>query len=236
APAPRTADGKLDFTGLWNAPMQIGVPSADPRDMQPWAKEVVKHRAEDFFRARPMFRCLPSGPDTFSQGNGLIVWKRIIQTPNLIAVLNDDLTYRQIFMDGRALETSPNPSWMGYSVGRWEGDTLIVDSFGFNDRTWLNNRGLPHTEALRMTERYQRRDFGHLRIDVTFTDPSTYEKPLSFVVNLQLAADTEMLESVCEASSDHWAGRSLRTSAVSVAPDVLAKYVGIYSGLWIQRP
>ena len=88
--------------------------------------------------------------------------------------MNNDLTYRQIFMDGRTLEAAPNPSWMGYSVGRWEGDTLVVDSVGFNERTWLNNRGLPHTEALRMNERYQRRDFGHLQIDVTFTDPSAY--------------------------------------------------------------
>jgi hypothetical protein len=85
------------------------------------------------------------------------VWKRIVQTPTLIAVLNDDLTYRQIFLDGRVLEpTNRYPTWMGYSVGRCEGDTLVVDSFGFNDKTWLNGRGLPHTEALRMTERYHR--------------------------------------------------------------------------------
>jgi hypothetical protein len=234
--APRTTDGKPDFTGLWNAPMQIGQPSADPGDVSSWAREVAQRRAEDFFKTRPTFQCLPSGPETFGQTTGMIVWKRILQTPSLIAVLNDDLTYRQIFMDGRALEAAPSPSWMGYSVGRWEGDTLLVDSFGFNDRTWLNDRGLPHTEALRMTERYQRQDFGHMRIDVTFSDPSAYAKPLSFTVNMQLAADTEMLEAVCETSSDHWSGRSLRTSAVTVTPDVLAKYVGVYSGVWIQRP
>jgi hypothetical protein len=235
APAPRTPDGKPDFTGLWNAPMQVSQPSADPSDVSPWAKEVAQRRAEDFFKTRPTFQCLPSGPETFGQTTGMIVWKRILQTPSLIAVLNDDLTYRQIFIDGRALEAAPSPSWMGYSVGRWEGDMLLVDSFGFNDRTWLNDRGLPHTEALRMTERYRRQDFGHLRIDVTFSDPSAYAKPLSFTVNMQLAADTEMLEAVCETSSDQWSGRSLRTSAVTVAPDVLAKYVGVYSGVWIQR-
>jgi hypothetical protein len=183
-----------------------------------------------------MFRCLPSGPETFGQATGVTVWKRILQTPSLIAILNDDLTYRQIFMDGRALETAPNPSWMGYSVGRWEGDTLVVDSFGFNDRTWLNDRGLPHTEALRMTERYQRRDLGHLRIDVIFTDSSAYTKPLNLVVNMQLAPDTEMLETVCETSSDHWGTPSERTSAVRVAPDILATYVGSYSGVWAGRP
>jgi hypothetical protein len=185
-----------------------------------------------------MYQCLPSGPDTFNQTAIAILWKRILQTRSLIAILNDDLTYRQIFMDGRALETAPNPSWMGYSVGRWEGDTLVVDSFGFNDRTWLNNRGLPHTEALRMTERYQRRDFGHLRIDVTFTDPSAYTKPLSFAVNMNLAADTEMIEAVCETGTDHWVvgASDLGTSTVSVPPDVLSRYVGVYSGVWAGRP
>jgi len=204
--------------------------------MQPWARDVARRRAQDFFKTRPMFQCLPSGPETFGQTVGATVWKRILQTPSLIAILNDDLTYRQIFMDGRALETAPNPSWMGYSVGRWEGDTLVVDSFGFNDRTWLNDRGLPHTEALRMTERYQRRDVGHLRIDVIFTDPSSYTKPLTLVVNMELAADTEMLETVCETSSDHWGVPSEPTAAVTVAPDVLARYVGTYSGVWGGRP
>ena len=88
----------------------------------------------------------------------------------------DDLTFRQIFMDGRTLEANPFPSWMGYSVGRWEGETLVVDSFGFNDKTWLNGRGLQHTEALRMTERYTRPDVGHLRIDVSYADPGAYLK------------------------------------------------------------
>ena len=232
APTPRTLSGKPDFTGLWDGPSVR--PEADPQDMQPWAKELARRRAEDFFKTRPMFRCLPSGPETFDQSTGGPVWKRILQTPSLIAILNDDLTFRQIFMDGRALEIAPSPSWMGYSVGRWEGDTLVVDSFGFNDRTWLYDRGLPHTEALRMTERYQRRDFGHLRIDVTFTDPATYTKPVNFAVNMELAADTEMLERVCETGSDHWVGRAsdVQTVAVSVAPQVLARYVGVYSGFW----
>jgi hypothetical protein len=236
APTPRTPDGRPDFTGLWNSPVQLGKPNVDPRDMQPWARDVVRRRTEDFFKTRPTFQCLPSGPETFSQNTGTIVWKRILHTPSLIAILNDDLTYRQIFMDGRALETAPNPSWMGYSVGRWEGETLVVDSFGFNDKTWLNDHGLPHTEALRMTERYQRRDLGHLRIEVIFTDPSAYTKPLNLVVNMQLAADTEMLETVCETSSDHWGTPSEPTSAVSVAPDVLARYLGTYSGIWGGRP
>ena len=121
---------------------------------------------------------------------------KIIQTPSLIVILNPDLTYRQIFTDGRALETDANPSWMGYSVGHWEGDTLVVESAGFNDRTWLD-RGYPHTEALRAVERYRRADFGHLTLEVELHDPALYTAPWKATVEAQLAADTELLEYVC---------------------------------------
>jgi hypothetical protein len=116
---------------------------------------------------------------------------------------------------------------MGYSVARWEGDTLVVNSFGFNDKTWLNSLGLPHSEALRMTERYQRKDFGPLRIDVTFTDRVAFAKPLSIGFNMELAPDTEMLEWVCEVNSDHWVGSfsASQKAAVRVAPELLARYV-----------
>src|SRR5262245_15159961 len=97
---------------------------------------------------------------------------KIVQTPGLIVILNPDLTYRQIFLDGRSLEPDPNATWMGYSVGHWEGDTLVVESNGFNDRTWLDHDGHPHTEGLRTTERYRRRNFGNLDLEVTFSDPT----------------------------------------------------------------
>src|SRR5207249_3874586 len=133
---------------------------------------------------------------------------QIVQTPSLIIILNPDLTHRQIFMDGRTLEADPNPSWMGYSVGRWEGDTLVVDSNGYNDRTWLDHDGHPHTEALRITERYRRRDFGHLDLDVTLSDPKAYTRPWTVSVKAELAPDTEMIEFVCgeknTTSLAHW--------------------------------
>src|SRR5215510_5044125 len=158
APAPRTADGKPELSGIWQ---RISLKyerniAADlkPGEIQPWAQTLVRQRAEDLHRDHMSVQCLPWGPSYSNSARKA----KIVQTPGLLLMLDEDLTYRQIFMDGRALETAPNPSWMGYSVGRWESDTLVVDSFGFNDKTWLNDRGLPHTEALRMTERYQRRD------------------------------------------------------------------------------
>src|SRR6516164_9151048 len=132
APTPRI-DGKPDFTGVWTGSEEVPRPASV--DLQPWVNDAAHRHAQNFYKERPMFRCLPSGPATFSQSTGGGVWKRIVQTPTLIVILNDDLTFRQIFMDGRVLETDPFPSWMGYSVGRWEGDTLVVDSFGFNDKT-----------------------------------------------------------------------------------------------------
>jgi hypothetical protein len=231
APAPRGPDGKPDLTGVWNGPTPE--PKLDPAIAQPWVNDLVRQRQQDYQKGRPSYRCLPSGPEA----DRFAGWKRILQTPTSIAILNDDLTYRVIFMDGRELEANPAPSWMGYSVGRWDGDTLIVDSVGFNDKTWLSRYGQAHTEALRVRERYRRRDFGHLQVEVTFTDPPAYAKPWGLTADMALAADTEMLEAVCELSSDHWDG-SLADAAnagVTVAPDVLARYVGVYSGLYLTN-
>jgi len=229
APAPRGPDGKPDLSGIWDG--EDPVPRPDPADMQPWVKDVARQQQQEFFKMRPAYRCLPSGPEAEKFGR----WKRILQTPAAIAILSDDLTYRLIHMDGRELEAHPAPSWHGYSVGRWEGDTLVVESNGFNDKTWVSRRGLSHSEALRMQERYRRTDFGHLEIDVTVTDPGAYAKPWSFTVEKTLAADTEMLESVCERSSDHWSSRTTET-AVHVPPEVLARYVGVYSGIYQGNP
>ena len=135
------------------------------------SKALIREREENYFKDRPAFNCQPSGPEPMAG------WRRIIQTPSLIAIAYETLTYRLIFMDGRKLEADPERTWMGYSVGRWEGDTLVVDSFGFNDRTWLDARGLPHTEALRTTERYRRRNVGQLQVELTVTDPGAFAKP-----------------------------------------------------------
>jgi hypothetical protein len=242
APAPRTPDGKPDLSGLWTMPLDTAIGNIlvrnvgdlKPADVQPWAQALLRQRSENFGKDNPAYRCLPQGPgySTGARGGDMM---RFIQTPTMIVILYADLTYRQIFMDGRALETNPNPSWMGYAVGHWDGDTLVVESSGFNDRTWLLD-GYPHTEALRMTERYQRTDFGHIAITVTFQDPGAYLKAWTVPVRAQLAADTELLETVCNENSDsgqeHWVGKLSddEKSAVKIAPEIMAKYVGVYKG------
>jgi hypothetical protein len=231
APAPRTPDGKPDLTGLWEGDTPLGRPT--PGDLQPAVLDLAAKHQQDFYKARPFYQCRPSGPEAERFGG----WKRIVQTPAAIVILQDDLTYRVIHTDGRALEPDPAPSWSGYSVGRWEGDTLVVESNGFNDKTWTSRYGITHTDRLRVTERYRRADFGHLRVEVTYTDPGAYTKPWGFASDSTLAADTEMLEQVCEKTSDHWTTLSeLSAAAVIVPTEVLAKYVGVYSGIYGGRP
>ncbi len=237
-PAPRTAGGGPELTGLWR-PVGTSGDLRDATKLQAWARTRMSEHERNFYKDGPHMACLPSGPGFVAGGGGL---RRIVQSPTMIAVLNGDLTYRQIFMDGRALEPDPLPIFMGYSVGRWDGDTLVVESNGFNDKTWLHTEGLPHTEKLRITERYRRLDFGHLQLDVTYEDSGTFDSPLHAVVKLEYAADDVILESVCNEASEggvkHWVGdkaTDARTTAVSVAPDVLAKYVGTYQGYWLDN-
>jgi hypothetical protein len=238
APAPRTSDGRPDLSGLWTkiSPKYSRNIAADlsPDAIQPWARALVEERRENLGRDYMNVQCVPLGPGyaTAADSTGSEMMK-IVQTRDLIVILNPDLTYRQIFLDGRALEPSPNPTWMGYSVGRWDGDTLVVESFGFNARTWLDHDGHPHSEQLRVTERYRRRNFGGLDVEVTLSDPATYAKPWTVAVRAELAADTEMLEWVCNESNhnvERWVGRASdeRKGEVPVAPAILAGYVGTY--------
>ena len=244
APAPRTADGKPDLSGLWQriSPKYRRDIAADlkPEEIQPWARQLVAERREDLGKGHMAVQCLPWGP-SYTTSERLF---KVIQTPALILMLDEGLVYRQIFMDGRPLEPDPNPTWMGYSVGRWDGDTLVVSSFGFNEETWLDSAGHPHTEKLRMTERYRRRDFGHMDIEVTFEDPTVYARPLKAPLSAELRPDTELLESVCQEAGDrnleHWVGKASdeKPSDLKVAPELLAKYAGTYveQDLWGPGP
>jgi hypothetical protein len=173
----------------------------------------------------PRANCLP---DPFVYYH-MVDLARLVQMPGLIAVLYQGTTnsvHRTIFTDGRPLPADPTPAWMGYSVGHWEGDTLVVETAGFNDRGWLDIEGHPHTEALRIIERFRRRDFGHMDLDITIDDPKTFARPFSLKIDKTLVADTDLLESVCEhdTSVPHMVG----ANPPRLASEVLARYTGVY--------
>jgi hypothetical protein len=197
APAPRTADGKPDFSGIWeHKNSRTTAHYLDNIDIpwRPWSEALYKQNVANNQRDNPESQCLPRGvpkADAFDL-------HRIVQTPGLIVILYEYNTmYRQIFTDGRKLLEDPNPTWMGYSVGRWEGDTLVVESNGFNGKAWLSGRGYPTSDGMRLTERMRRRDFGHMDIELTIDDPKAYTKPWKTQLHPELVADTELLEFYC---------------------------------------
>ena len=238
APAPRAAHAHPDLSGLWRTG-QVSGDLNDRSKFQTWVSTRADERESRFFADNPRFRCLPSGPANLTSGGNSYGLRRFVQHPAMIAMLYNDGTYRQIFMDGRELEPEPLPTWMGYSVGRWDGDTLVVQSNGYNDKTWLGRGGVSHTEGLRMTERYRRSDFGHMRIDVTYEDPGAFESPLNAVIEMAFVADEEMLETVCNEAyageRGNWSteATAIEETVVEVGPQTLARYVGTYSGIYL---
>ena len=207
--------------------MGFGLPGGLP--YRPEVAKMVKQRTADDAKDDPHVRCLP---DTSIRWYALPHIVKMIQTPGLIVMLAEDLEYRQIFLDGRELPKDPNPAWMGYSVGHWDGDTLVVESTGYNERTWLEN-GYPHTESLRLTERIRRTDFGHLVIESTWSDPKIYPKPWTTKATGVLAPDTELLEYICaenERDRAHLVGKNSDDTkqAVKLSLDVLGRYAGSY--------
>ncbi len=232
APAPRTSFGKPDLTGLWQPepnPYRFDLIQdlKDESTFRPEAEALFLKRVADFRHDDPVTHCLPGGPSDILAG-GLY---RIMQSPNLVALLYEGGggRHREIFLDGRKLPTDPNPAWLGYSVGHWDGDTLVVESVGFNDRTWLDRAGHPHSEKLRVTERFRRVDFGHMRFQITYDDPEVLTRPLTISVAVNYAADTEMLENVCNEDERDTARLSaVATARVPLNPAVIDKYVGTY--------
>ncbi len=239
APAPRTADGHPDLSGLWR-PERVEGDLNDRSKFQAWVRTLIDERESRFFVDNPRLGCLPSGPDNLITGGNSYGLRRILQHPTAIAMLYNDGTYRQIFMDGRELEPNPLPTWMGYSVGRWEDDTLVIESNGYNDKTWVS-RGVSHTDRLRITERYHRSDFGHIQVEVIYEDPGAFESPLHASIEMQFAVDEEMLETVCNEAyggeRGSWSTEvtSLAEEAVEIAPEILAGYVGTYQGMYLEN-
>jgi hypothetical protein len=207
APVPRSADGKPVLDGLWRPnPGTVGdiarnlPPGSVP--FQPWAEALYKERRASDSRDDPTAYCVVGG---VPRSNFVGYPYKILQAPGLMVIMYEAVhAYRQIFSDGRALPADMNPGWFGYSVGKWEGDAFVVTTAGFNDRGWLDNAGKPSTDQLRVTERFVRKDFGHLDIQVTIDDPKAYTKPWSVVQPLVYTADTELLEYICNENNKYF--------------------------------
>jgi hypothetical protein len=201
APAPKTADGKPDLSGVWTT--KGGYTGNIARDLKPgelsftpWASELYKHRVATQGKEDPQAACVLSG---VPREHVVPYPFKILNSDGMIVILYEALhSYRQIFMDGRKLPKDPNPTWMGYSVGRWDGDTLVVESSGFVENNWLDNNGHPGTEAMKLTERFHRRDYGHIDLELTIDDPKAYTKPWTVHLEFNATPDTDLIEYVCD--------------------------------------
>jgi hypothetical protein len=201
APTPKTADGKPDLSGIWepNGIKYLINIAADLKPAEipfkPEAEGIYKMRIENHGKEDPDAHCLPSG---MPRKDAITSPYKILQMPGEIVFLYESrTTFRQIFTDGRALPKEAQPTWDGYSVGRWDGDTLVVETRGMNGQTWLDSNGHPMSDSMHLTERFRRPDFGHMEIEITVDDPKMYTKPWTVKENPHLLADTELIEYVC---------------------------------------
>jgi hypothetical protein len=186
----------------------IGANLPDGLPFQAWARDLRAQRMADNQKDNPDANCLPMG---FMQLHGHPQPRKIVQTPELIVIMYEgNQGLRQIFLDGRELpevNEDLQPWWYGYSVGRWEGDTLVVESVGFRDLGWLDVYGSPLTTEGKLIERWRRPEFGRLEIDVTVDDPKAYTKPFTVRVSHQILLDQELIEFICnenEKSVQHY--------------------------------
>ena len=228
APAPRTADGKPDLTGVWRGAGPLYrfniAQDLNPGDVQPWAEALFLQRVRDSRKDSPLAKCLPVSVPFQNFFN----LTRIVQTPTLMMMVYEspNSPHRTVFMDGRDLPKDPNPTWLGYSIGRWDGDWLTVTTSGFNDKAWLDSAGHPQTESLRITERMRRRDFGHMDYEITIDDPKAFTRPFTIKRERLLAPDTDLLEDFCDNERD---GRHLSgDTGIRLSPQLLASYAGVY--------
>jgi len=215
APVPRNPDGKPDLSGIWVT--ECGLYDGGgcftqslffdltrdlrPEEVQmtPWAAAIQTKRESRNHVDDPYGYCMPPGVPRIDYSGGPF---KIIQTPTVTALLYETLVgmmFRQVFTDGRSLPVDPESNWLGYSIGRWDGDTFAVETVGLKDGGWLDTRkGHPHSDALHLTERFRRTDFGHMQLTLNIDDPKAYVKPWSVRANLNLLPDTELLEAFCD--------------------------------------
>ena len=236
APAPRTPDRKPDLSGLWAMPCpvataangfagqpnvycatEIAIPPEfgnigrtlkDGLPYQPWAAELVKKTRANNRPNDPLSHCLPTG---LVRLHTFPLFRKIVQVPGLVVILNElNASYRQIFTDGRPLPVDPNPSWNGYSSGKWEGDTLVVETTGFRDGLWLDTGASPLTDSARITERFRRVNYGTLEIELTVDDKKAYTKPWTIKVTQIIVLDTDLIDYIClenEKDAPHLMGK-----------------------------
>jgi len=192
-PAPRFYDGKPDLSGVWLSGNYSFSNMGGPLPLQPWAQKVMEDRRATQVRDDPEAKCLPAGVPRITPYPF-----KIIQAPKVIAMLFEGNvhSYRQLFLD-RGHDKDLDPSWMGESIASWQGNTLVVDTVNFNDKTWLNGAGAPHSDKLHVTERYSRPDLGHLDVEITMEDPGAFTKPHTFKRSHVLSATWEIHEYVC---------------------------------------
>jgi hypothetical protein len=214
APTPRMVDGKPDFSGIWISAKADEDAASDGNDLgssrqmanigvdlpgglpyQSWQLPIVKERTENLAVDDPHIRCLP---DNFIRAYGLPHMLKFVHKPDILVVLNEmNAGYRQVFADARALPDDPNPTWQGYSSARWSGDTLVIDTIGLRDDTWIDWNGSVVTEEAKVREEIRRPDFGHLEIRVTVDDPKAYTAPWTVTLRQRIVVDAELIDEIC---------------------------------------
>lgn len=200
APVPKTKDGKPNLAGIWNPerPYFLNITKdLKPEDIpyQPWALALYKHRRDTESKEDPTGNCIPGG---VPRADAVPYPFKIVNSEKMVVILYEAVhMYRQIFTDGRALPKDPNPTWMGYSIGHWDGDAFVAETSGFKDLGWLDNDGHPASDALDVIERFEPKDFGHMNIVITINDSKAYTKPWTVTLPLTRMVDTDLLEYVC---------------------------------------
>ena len=207
--SPKDLPGPRDSQSLYHAPTpgdptaivgsrqmaNIGIDLPGGLPYQPWLAALTKERTDNLAKDDPHIKCLP---DNFLRAYGMPHLLKFVHSPGLLVVLNEvDAGYRQVFTDARPLPIDPNPSWQGYSSGKWSGDTLVIDTIGLRDDTWIDWNGSVLTEAAKVREQIRRPDFGHLDIQVTVDDPKAYTKPWTITLTQRIVVDTELIDEVC---------------------------------------
>jgi hypothetical protein len=187
APKAAMAQGKPDLSGVWSPDEVLSIRAK--------ANALLLNRKAAASKRDPDANCTLSGVPRLDLGPKSF---KILQSPDEVVILYQDFTtFRQVFTDGRPLPQDPQPAWLGYSVGKWDGDTLVVDTIGFNDLTWLDNAGTPHSESLHVTERFHRRDKGHLDIQITIDDPKTFSHSFTVTEHARLSPNVDLTEFIC---------------------------------------